>query len=162
MERTDLEQQLERQIEQLGFELVELDLAGSRNRPLVRLRIDRPGSEPGHGVTIEDCTRVSRALERYLETQGETASRYLLEVSSPGVERPLHRRRDFERFAGREIGIRTEQPIGQLGKRIEGVLRGVRDDDQGEQVLVELPNDELISIARRNIVRAHLIFRWDD
>ena len=163
MERTELEQELEQQLEQLGFELVELEMAGGKSQPLLRLRIDRPDSEPGQGVTIEDCTRVSRALERYFETQTETGgSRYRLEVSSPGIERPLHRRRDFERFVGREVGIRTQNPIGQHGKRVEGVLRGVRDNEQGEHVVVELPDAEIVSIAREEIIRAQLIFRWDD
>ena len=58
MEQNDLERELETQLENLGYELVELEQLGSKTRPLLRLRIDRPGSEPGKGVTIDDCARV--------------------------------------------------------------------------------------------------------
>src|SRR5262247_3261998 len=97
----------------------ELEQLGSKNRPVLRLRIDRPDSAEGKGVTIDDCSRVSRAIEQYLEEQGRIAERYVLEVSSPGIERPLHRRRDFERFAGREVAVKLHRPLGEHGRRVE-------------------------------------------
>src|SRR6185436_8141837 len=69
MEREALERELGARVEALGYEVVELETAGSNTRPLLRLRIDRPGSEPGNGVTVDDCTRVSRALQQYLDEQ---------------------------------------------------------------------------------------------
>ena len=83
----------------LGFELVDLRRAGTLQRPILQVRIDRPDSRPGQGVTADDCAAVSRALEVHLDQRGDVSERYVLEVSSPGVERPLVRRRDFERFA---------------------------------------------------------------
>ncbi|MGH7469996.1 MAG: ribosome maturation factor RimP [Longimicrobiales bacterium] len=162
MDRAKLEQLVESHVESLGYELVEFEQAGSKTRPLLRLRIDRPDSQPGQGVTIDDCSRVSRAIEHYLEAEGEVGERYVLEVSSPGIERPLHRRRDFERFAGREVAVKTQTPVGMHGKRIEGVLRGVRDARNGEEVEIELANAERVSIPRHDIVRAHLVFRWEE
>jgi ribosome maturation factor RimP len=138
--------------------LVELETLGGKARPLLRLRIDRPGSEPGKGVTIEDCTRVSRALEAFLDEQHELGERYTLEVSSPGLERPLTRPADFERFAGREIAVKARTPIGEHGKRVEGVLLGFHDG----QVRVELADRKIVAIPRDDVVRAHLIFRWED
>jgi ribosome maturation factor RimP len=162
VERAQLERLLETQLEPLGYELVELEQAGSQARPVLRLRIDRPDSRPGQGVTIEDCGRVSRAIEHYLETQAEISERYVLEVSSPGIERPLHRRRDFERFSGREVAIKTQTPRGLYGKRVEGMLRGVREADGREYVEIELPSAEILTIPLDEIARAHLVFRWED
>ncbi|HSL69360.1 MAG TPA: ribosome maturation factor RimP [Longimicrobiales bacterium] len=158
MERTALERELESRVESLGYELVELETLGSKARPLLRLRIDRPGSEPGKGVTIEDCTRVSRALEAYLDEQSDLGERYTLEVSSPGLERPLTRPADYDRFAGREIALKARTAIGEHGKRIEGVLLGLHDG----QVRVELPDREVVTIPRDDVIRAHLIFRWEN
>jgi ribosome maturation factor RimP len=160
MERGDLEQQLESQVEQLGYELVELEQLGSKGRPLLRLRIDRPDSDRGKGVTIDDCSRVSRAIEHFLDERGGVGERYVLEVSSPGIERPLHRRRDFERFAGREVVIKLHHALGEYGKRLEGVLLGMRDDAE-ESVRLELPSKEVIEVPRREVARAHLLFRWE-
>src|SRR5690606_39553856 len=94
MDWDSLERELEARLESLGFELVELERAGSRTRPVLRLRIDVAAGD--HGVTLDDCARVSRALEPYLDTVEGLPERYVLEVSSPGVERPLVRARDFE------------------------------------------------------------------
>jgi len=157
-----LEQELEAEIERLGFEFVDLERGGSKTRPVLRIRIDKPGSEPGRGVTIDDCTTVSRALEQYLEERTSVGDRYVLEVSSPGIERPLVRRRDFERFSGKEIAVKTKTPVGSYGKRVEGVLLGIQDTEGREQVRLELPTREIVEIARDEIVRANLVFRWED
>jgi ribosome maturation factor RimP len=156
MERVPLERELETRIEALGYELVDLETAGSKTRPLLRLRIDRPGSEPGKGVTVDDCTRVSRALQQYLDEQQDLGDRYVLEVSSPGIERPLVRSADYERFAGREVAVKARNSIGEHGKRVEGVLLGL----QAGQVRVELPSKEVVAIPEDDVVRAHLVFRW--
>jgi ribosome maturation factor RimP len=161
MEQSDLERVLETQVESLGYELVELEQLGSKTRPLLRIRIDRPGSEPGKGVTIDDCARVSRALEQYLDNRGDDGDRYTLEVSSPGIERPLVKRRDFERFAGREIALKLQTPLPTHGKRVEGILRGVEDLEGREHVRLTLPDQDVISIPRDQIVAAKLVFRWD-
>ncbi|MEX2282975.1 MAG: ribosome maturation factor RimP [Gemmatimonadota bacterium] len=161
MEQDELERAVEAQVGSLGFELVELEQAGAKTRPLLRVRIDRPGSEPGKGVTIEDCAQVSRALERYLEESGEVAERYVLEVSSPGIERPLRKRGDYERFAGREVAIKAQHAIGDHGKRLEGLLLGVKDKGGRDEVQIELPSKEVVSIPRDEVVRAKLIFRWE-
>lgn len=157
-----LEQELEAEVERLGFEFVDLERAGSKTRPVLRIRIDKPDSEPGRGVTIADCTAVSRALESYLEERTSIGDRYVLEVSSPGIERPLVKRRDFERFSGKEIAVRTKTPVGEYGKRVEGVLLGIQDAEGREQVRLELPTREIVEIPRDEIVRANLVFRWED
>jgi ribosome maturation factor RimP len=157
-----LERELESRVEALGYEFVELERAGSRNRPILRVRIDVPGGSPGHGVSVSDCTRVSRALEAYLDAEADLPDRYVLEVSSPGIERPLVRRRDFERFAGKEIAVKVNEPVGDGNrKRFEGELLGVAGDQDRELVRLRLESGEVLEIPRARIARAHLIFRWD-
>src|SRR5690606_32982606 len=89
----DLREEIEAGLGELGFELVELELGGTSRRPVLRLRIDRlAGEEEDAGVSLDDCARVSRALEARLEASERVPATYVLEVSSPGVERPLVRR----------------------------------------------------------------------
>jgi len=170
MSMDPLESEIERQVEALGYEFVELERAGSRTRPILRLRIDLPEErkevdEHGRprGVTVEDCARVSRAIEPLLD-QAElgTGGRYVLEVSSPGVERPLVKRRDWERFTGREIAIRGHGALAGRGRRLQGELLGLVDRDGEEVVRLRLENGEEIEVPRSEIARAHLVFRWED
>lgn len=150
-----LEREIETRIGELGFELVELERVGSKARPILRIRIDRPNSDAG--VTLDDCSRVSRALEQYLDENPDLGERYVLEVSSPGVERPLVRPSDYRRFAGKEVAIKTSEAVGDLGKRVEGVLRGI---DERDVVALEVAG-RTIEIERGNIKKAHLVYRWD-
>jgi ribosome maturation factor RimP len=154
-----LEGEIEKRVQGLGYDLVELEQAGSKARPILRVRIEAPGStEPGAGVTVEDCTRVSRNLEEYLDALPALAERYMLEVSSPGVERPLIRDDDFRRFAGREVAMKltVAQPDGS--KRVEGELLGL---DNG-QVRLRRADGTTLDIPRADVSRANLIFRWKE
>lgn len=158
-----LERDLERRIEGLGYELVELERAGSKTRPVLRIRIDvAGGGTKGAGVTVDDCTKVSRALETYLESETAVPERYTLEVSSPGIERPLVRSRDFERFTGEEIALRGKDVLAGRARRLEGELLGRTEREGREYVQVRLPDGSEVEVPRDEITRAHLIFRWDD
>lgn len=159
-----IDRELESRIEELGFELVELERAGSKSRPILRVRIDRPDSRQGSGVTVDDCARVSRALEAYLDEGVVAGGRYTLEVSSPGVERPLVRERDFERFRGERVAVKGYGPLRGKDKRIEGELLGL-DGAGGEgkagSIRIRLDDGEEAVIAREDVARAHLVFRWN-
>lgn len=161
MSLDSLEGELEARVEALGYEFVELERAGSKSRPILRVRIDLPDSRPGQGVTLEDCTRVARNLETFLDPLPELGGRYVLEVSSPGVERPLVRRRDFERFAGREVAIKGRGLLAGRARRLEGELLGVVEEDGEERIRLRLKDGEEVRIARDEIARAHLIYRWE-
>lgn len=158
----ELEQEIERRVEALGFELVELERAGSKARPILRVRVDRPESVPGAGVTIEDCALVSRDLEQWLDGAAPVSERYVLEVSSPGVERPLVRARDFERFAGEEIAVKTKTALPNGSRRVEGTLIGLESADGVERIRLRLNDESEIDIPRTDVTRAHLVFRWQD
>lgn len=161
MAQDALTQELERRVEELGFELVELERAGSRTRPIFRLRIDRPDSRPGEpGVTLDDCTAVSRALEPLLDGRADVAERYVLEVSSPGVERPLVRRRDWERFAGSEVRMRGKEPLAGRARKLEGVIVGVSGGEGEERVLLRLPDGAEVEVPLAEVSGANLVYRW--
>jgi len=155
-----LVRELETQVAALGFEFVELERAGSKLRPVLRLRIDRPGSAPGSGVSIDDCVRVSRHLEVVLEGDARLGDRYTLEVSSPGVERPLVRKTDFQRFKGQEIALLGRTPLAGRSRRLEGVLIGIEGEEPNEIVSIRLPAGEEVGVRRSDVTRAHLVFHW--
>ena len=105
---------------------------------------------------------MSRALEEYLDAAPDLAERYTLEVSSPGVERPLVRASDFARFAGREVAVKTVQKMANGSKRIGGELVGLEDVNGDEHVRLRLEDGSTMDIPRANVARANLVFRWGD
>ena len=149
---------IERRVETLGFELVEVERAGNASRPILRVYVDRPNSVPGTpAVSVEDCTAVSRALEPELDAREDLSDRYVLEVSSPGVERPLTRPRDYTRFAGQPAALRGRAPLAGRARRLEGTLMGLRDD----RVALRLQGGEEVEVPLKEIDRANLVFRWE-
>lgn len=114
----------------LGYELVDLELSPKGRLMRVFIDIER-------GITVDDCATVSHHLQRVFEVEGVEYDR--LEVSSPGLDRPLKKVVDFERFAGQQINIRLRNPVGNQ-RTFVGRLDGMRDDkvvlttDKGEQV----------------------------
>ena len=109
----------------LGFELVDLRRTGTLQRPILQVRVDRPDSRPGQGVTADDCAGISRSLERFLESRAMVGPRYVLEVSSPGLERPLRWPEHWRRFIGRHARVRAEAVAGRNRYQIVAVP----DDD---------------------------------
>lgn len=160
----EIEQGLAERIESLGYELVEVRWGGSGQRPQLKLRIDRPDSGPGTGVTVDECARVSRALEPWLDEHEALSQRYVLEVSSPGVERPLLKGRDFERFRGERVAVVGTGLLAGLSTRLEGELLGLEGvGSDTEAVRLRLSGNEgdrEVSIPRSEIRKANLLFEW--
>ena len=106
-----------------GLELVHTEVAGPENKPIVRVFIDKP-----HGVTHDDCSDVSLHLGTILDVEDFIHASYTLEVSSPGLERGLYKRADYERFAGSDAKLKTRQPIeGQ--RNFRGRILGVDESN---------------------------------
>ena len=105
-------------LESLGFDLADLRIGGTPNRPLVQVRIDCPP----RAVTVDDCATASRALEAWLDegAGGPLGNRYVLEVSSPGIERPVRWHRHWLRFVGRDVNVRLAG-MGRVRARIVAV-----------------------------------------
>ena len=106
-------------VAQLGFDLADLRIGGTPNRPLVQVRIDCPPRK----VTVDDCSQVSRALEQWLDAAGgggPLGNRYVLEVSSPGIERPVRWHRHWVQFVGRDVSVKLAG-MGRVRARIVSV-----------------------------------------
>jgi ribosome maturation factor RimP len=165
-DRAKIERELESRIEALGFEMVELRWGGQTDRPILRLRVDRPDSRPGLGITVQDCAVVSRGLESWLDELAGFPERYTLEVSSPGVERPLARVRDFKRFSGHEVKVTLARALGDQGKVLEGKLGAVALEEGADegmaQVELEVPGHGMVCVSLGDVVRANLVYRWEN
>src|SRR6202020_3672014 len=118
---------LEPPIEALGYELVDIEFAREGRGGVLRIFIDRRADEPGAGVTVDDCARVSHAVSEVLETQDPIKGHYTLEVSSPGFDRILRTRAHFERFVGARIFAELKLPI-EGRRRFIGLLKSVSSD----------------------------------
>ena len=129
-----------------GLELVHAEVAGPENKPIVRIFIDKP-----NGVTHEDCSEVSFHLGTILDVEDFIHASYVLEVSSPGLERGLYKRADYERFAGKLAKLRTRRPInGQ--RNFRGRLVGV----DGDEVVFEDRTNGRVGVPLDAIAKANL------
>jgi ribosome maturation factor RimP len=141
-----LRQILEPAVALHGCELVAVEYFPQGSNQMLRVYIDKQD-----GVTVDDCERVSHQISGVLDVEDPIAGHYLLEVSSPGLDRPLGGPRDFERFRGKEIRLRLHAPLnGQ--RNFKGLLLGLR----GEQVVLEVDGRE-IELPLRDVDRARLV-----
>ena len=144
-----LENLLRHVVEEEGLEFVHVEYHFKASPVLVRIYIDRPG-----GVNHSDCEKVSKAAGELLDEENAIDSRYLLEVSSPGIERPLFKEEDYRRFVGKEIQVVTTEKIDNR-KKFQGVIqsfsRGILDLGL---------EDATCHIPFEKIRRAHLVHRF--
>ncbi|WP_103335165.1 ribosome maturation factor RimP [Pseudotabrizicola formosa] len=131
-------------IEGLGFELVRVRLMGGKTR-ILQIMADRPDG----GIIVDDCATISTAVSAVLDVEDPVEENYVLEVSSPGIDRPLTRLKDFEMWKGWEARIETTELIDGR-RRFKGALAGVEDDEvliqieeHGEEVTIGLRFDWL-------------------
>ena len=116
----DVERSIAPAIEAMGYDIVRVVLSG-RRRPRLQIMAER---KDGAGILVDDCVAVSRAVEAILDVEDPIAGPYELEVSSPGIDRPLTRLADFERFAGHEVRLETSLPL-EGRRRWSGQLLGL-------------------------------------
>ncbi len=117
-------------LDALGYDLVRVKMS-QVGRPTLQIMAER---RDGAGTTIDDCAKISRAVSTLLDVESPLPGNYMLEISSPGIDRPLVRPGDFARFAGREVKITTRNPI-EGRKRFRGRLLGMSDG--GVRIAVE-------------------------
>jgi ribosome maturation factor RimP len=133
-----------------GLEVVDVELRGKGRGGLLRVFIDKPG-----GVTHGDCELVSRQMSAILDVEDPIEGSYVLEVSSPGLERRLHTPADYGRFAGHKVRLILKQPQDgrrQIAGRLEGLENGV--------VRVGVEGGKTLAVPHENIERANLVFEW--
>lgn len=136
-------------VEEQGMELVHVQYLARQRSPLLRVYIDKPG-----GVTLEDCQRVSRQAGVLLDVADVISDRYVLEVSSPGLDRPLFRVEDYLRFSGREVRLVTREKIDSR-RRFTGFIEDLHDD------VVQLScQDKTYRIPFGMIAKANLVHRF--
>ena len=136
-------------VESKGFELVDMEFVKEMGNRYLRYYIDKPG-----GITLDDCQSVSMGIEKILDEADPIPYSYILEVSSPGIERPLKRDKDFIRFIGSLVEIKTFEKID--GKKVfTGTLEDYSDG------IVTVNDGQKYSIPREKISSAKLKYKWD-
>jgi ribosome maturation factor RimP len=133
----------------LGYDFVGLERGGGRGQEIVRIYIDLPG-----GITVDDCETVSRQIGAVLDVEDAVRGHYTLEVSSPGIDRPLFTPAQYEQFVGSEISVRLRQPLRER-RRLQGRLlsagaAGFELDAAGEHW----------SVPYLSVERARLVPQW--
>ncbi|MBR1605933.1 MAG: ribosome maturation factor RimP [Alphaproteobacteria bacterium] len=148
---------LEPIIEKLGYETVRIMTIGQTN-PTLQIMIDKTD---GTEITVDDCAKVSRALSEILDEKDPIADKYNLEVSSPGLDRPLTKPAHFQKFAGNEVKIETDELVDGR-KRFKGVLKGIEGSDvllTMDETVYQIPFD---AIAKAKIILTdELLARWE-
>jgi ribosome maturation factor RimP len=147
----ELEQIVGKELDAIGLDLVELRRGGTKNRPLIEVRIDR---RDGELVTIDDCARASRALEAQLDGSALVSEKYVLQVSSPG-ERPLRTAADWRRFVGQWASLSSPEH----GGRMEGQIMAVTGEAGQEVVVVQPKKGAAREVPLAAISEARLAFQ---
>jgi ribosome maturation factor RimP len=133
-------------INAMGIELYDVEFSKMKSKGLLRVFIEKQD-----GVTIDDCERVSREIEAVLDVEDPIPFAYIIEVSSPGLDRPLKELNDFKRYSGKMVRVITHEPIDKqtffIGKIID-----VGDDE----ISFLLPKDRKVIIPYKNISKARL------
>jgi len=137
---------IEAAVQGLGYELVGIEYHPQGRRSLLRVYIDTPD-----GVNVDDCERASRQISSALDVDDPIPGQYMLEVSSPGLDRPLFTAEHFQRFSGNRVKLRVSPPLD--GRRnFSGVLVGMRDD-----AVVIVQDDEEVEVPLQHIEQARLV-----
>lgn len=144
-----IEQLIAPSVESLGYDLIRVRYSAG-GRPVLQIMAERPD----YTMTVEDCTKLSRAISAVLDVEDPIDGEYDLEVSSPGIDRPLVRLSDYDRFTGHEAKLETHDPIIQADgrRRFKGRIVGV----EGESVQMNCDGAE-VSLSFGNIASAKLV-----
>lgn len=133
----------------MGYALVRIKMSGGRTSPTVQIMAERQPDVSGNifDINLDDCTEISHTLSALLDVEDPIEGEYRLEISSPGIDRPLTRPSDFARFAGHDINLETRMPI-EGRRRFRGILEGisqgiVRLDVEG--MVYQIPADSIQS-----------------
>jgi ribosome maturation factor RimP len=153
-----LESLVASEIKPLGLELFEFKIGGSKGRPVLDVRVER---EDGEKVTVDDCAAASRVIEVRLDAEDFGGKRYVLEVSSPGIERPLRNAKDWRRFVGANAVVTTNVVGDPAGRRTDEVeIAGVEGDAGQEVVIVHDERGDERRFPLAAVEKARLAFHW--
>ncbi|MDR7856230.1 ribosome maturation factor RimP [Tissierella sp.] len=137
-------------VEELGYELVDIEFLKEGSSYFLRVYLDKPG-----GITLDDCQLMSQTLSDKLDEKDPISVAYYLEVSSPGLDRPLKIDKDLRRNIGKEVEIKLYESLD--GKKIlEGILESYNEDD----ILIKTEYDEAMNISRKSIAVIKLAVKF--
>jgi len=137
---------VENAVESLGYELVGVEFLARDKSSLLRVYVDKE-----QGITLEDCEAVSHQLSGVMDVEDPIAGNYQLEISSPGLDRPIFKASDFQRFSGQQVKIKLARPLDGR-KNFTGFLKGLQEDD----VVIEMDGQD-IHLSLASIDQARLI-----
>ena len=140
---------IEPTLQAMGYALVRVAVVGGVGRPTLQVMAERADNA---AMSVDDCADISQAISAVLDVEDPIAGSYMLEVSSPGIDRPLVRKADYDRFAGFEARLETAEPIGGR-KRFRGRLLGTG----AETVKLKLDTGDEIELPLARIERAKLV-----
>jgi ribosome maturation factor RimP len=143
-----------------GFDLVELEYVREPQGWVLRLFIDRPGRDPMSkegGIGLEECAKVSHAVETALEVEDLVPHAYALEVSSPGINRPLRRPEHFAKVVGKRVKVKTFGPIGTPARKS---FTGTLVQSSASDITVQVEGGGAFQIPFRDIAKANLDFEF--
>ncbi|MFO8088466.1 MAG: ribosome maturation factor RimP [Desulfatiglandaceae bacterium] len=129
-------------IEEMGFELVDVEFLTDRGRKVLRIYVDAEG-----GITLDECVEVSREVGTLIDLEDVVSDQYVLEVSSPGLDRPLKKEKDFAAAVGRKVKVKMKKPVEQR-RNFTGILKSFENDVitlQFDNHIVDLPLKEVES-----------------
>ena len=153
-----LESLVASEIRPLGLELFELKVGGSKGRPVLDVRVER---EDGQGVTVDNCAAASRAIETRLDAEDFGGRNYVLEVSSPGLERPLRSAKDWRKYVGSTAVVTSNVPGDPAGRRTDEVeIAGVEGDAGQEVVILSNERGDERRVPLASVEKARLAFHW--
>ncbi len=152
MNKAGLQALLQPVVEDLGYEFVGMEFNPSASHGLLRIYIDRPGT----GVVVDDCARVSREVSAVLDVEDPIPGQYTLEVSSPGLDRPLFTPEQFARFAGHKVKVSVLPPVDGR-RKFTGVIVGV----DGADIHLEVDGEPLV-LSHASIQKARIQPEFDE
>jgi len=144
---SDIWSLIEPVVEGMGYEVVDIEFRPHPTDGLLRIFIDKPG-----GIQLEDCEAVSKQVSGVLDVEDPIPGQFNLEVSSPGLERPLRKQQDFVRFAGEKVKIKLSVPTLEGQRNFTGKLMGMQD----EEVILQADN-ETHYFPLDSIDKAHIV-----
>ena len=147
----EISQLIEPILDEMDVELVDIEYLSYHGRWIVRIYVDKEG-----GITVDDCARVSREIDEIIDIKDVISHAYVLEVSSPGLNRPLKKDKDFQRAVGKKIKARISVPL--KGRRhFTGYLKDFRNGTLYLEV-----EDNPVSLSLRDVEKANLVYEFEN
>jgi ribosome maturation factor RimP len=136
-------------IEEMGFELVDVEFLTDRGRKVLRIYVDAEG-----GITLDECVEVSREIGTLIDLEDMVPDQYVLEVSSPGLDRPLKKEKDFAAAVGRRVKVKMKKPVGRRRN-----FTGILESFENSVIILQVDNRN-VSLPLKEVERARVVYEF--